>query len=243
MVTESDFRINVRRGLDSGYSPWPSVPWTLITDCWTELSDHLDSDYYSPFIPVIAGNRYRIRIVTTVPAQKVRLWLPDFPSTIETCEISNMTCIYPTPSVSQTPNVTPTPLHSGVSDSTLVECGTSGVLYSIHEPGKPEEWRWTSTVQIMYEGGTPAFISFAGSWVAPVDGTVSFNIDYGPYGYNAWHLTSDCADIWSDKEIRDYKSDKYRVYAGYRYRFRLSTHIALGKSQLWWFPSPSNLDL
>jgi hypothetical protein len=82
-----DLRINV----DSGSNPYAG--WHLTTDFLDAWDVESIRDYYTDYFPVMAGYRYRFRIITTVPLKTGRLYFYNIGSSmLQTCESSNFSC-------------------------------------------------------------------------------------------------------------------------------------------------------
>jgi hypothetical protein len=89
---------NIRINVDcTGYS---NLRWRLTTDFSdVEWDTYYEEDYYTDYIEVRAGYRYRFHIVTTTPLTRAQLWLYNVGShssslymRLETCEKSNFSC-------------------------------------------------------------------------------------------------------------------------------------------------------
>jgi hypothetical protein len=213
-----------------------NAKWRLTTDCLDITQPANQYDYTTSAFPVTAGVRYKFRIVTTVPSSNTRLYWYGAPSTLETCEVSNATCVMPTN----------TPRATHVGDPQLQPCGTKGVLFTIHRPNESERWYITSTALIAVTSGPPVIIGLAGSWISTkTHNTVTLN-QYGQTTneYAKWHLTTDCFDIWQQTTTSfvDYITPSFPVIIGVRYKFRIVTTIPSSNTRLYLYNAPAGLE-
>jgi hypothetical protein len=122
-------------------------------------------------------------------------------------------------------------------------CGTKGVLYTMHGEDEPEIWYQTSTARVTTPYSTsPVILGLAGSWIQTTTGSMSINLWRSSYDYAAWHLTTDCLDLWDDPAISDYYTPSFPVLSGYRYKFHVITTIPSVNTRLYWSGAPSDIE-
>jgi hypothetical protein len=220
------FKMTVSRNPDDDYAGW-----YMRTNCF-DVWDDLTKISTTVWLPVIAGKRYKFRIVTTIPSSRTRIGLTfgSLNFAFSTCEVSDTDCVMP----ERTPGPTAIP------DPETLPCGISGVLFTSHLVDEPETWYMTLSPSISVTNGSPRIIGISGSWIG-MDNS-HMNMKISGLGYSGWELFSDCFNFsQSSSDDNEFYTPYFEQRTGVRYRFRIVTTIPSNYTQIIWGNPPVTL--